>query len=185
VRAALPELPQARAARYRAEGVGVAESEVLTDEPALADLFDRCRPHYPDADRLAKRITNEVASALHAAALTPESQRATPEAIGQLLSMVDRGELSGAASKEVLAELVVRGGDPSRIAEALGLQQVSDRAPTEAALARVLDRSAAEVARYRSGKTQLLGFFVGQVMKEMKGQGNPALIAELVKERLG
>jgi aspartyl-tRNA(Asn)/glutamyl-tRNA(Gln) amidotransferase subunit B len=185
VRAALPELPQARAARYRSEGVGAAESEVLTDEPALASLFDRCRPHYPDADRLAKRITNEVASALHAAALTPGSQQATPEAIGQLLSLVDAGELSGAASKEVLAELVVHGGDPRKIAAARGLHQISDRAPTEAAVATVIDRSPTEVARYRSGKTQLLGFFVGQVMKEMQGKGNPALIADLVKEKLG
>jgi len=184
VRGELPELPQARAARYRAEGVGAAEAAVLTDEPALADLFDRCRPHYPDADRLAKRITNEVASALHAAALTPESQRATPEAIGQLLSLVDSGDLSGAASKEVLAELVVRGGDPKAIAEDRGLGQISDRAPTEAAVASVIDRSATEVARYRAGKTQLLGFFVGAVMKEMKGKGNPALITELVKEKL-
>jgi aspartyl-tRNA(Asn)/glutamyl-tRNA(Gln) amidotransferase subunit B len=184
VRGELPELPQARAARYRSEGVGAPEAEVLIDEPALADLFDRCRAHYPDADRLAKRITNEVASALHAAALTPESQHATPEAIGQLLSLVDSGDLSGAASKEVLAELVVHGGDPRQIAEARGLRQISDRAPTEAAVAAVIDRSAAEVARYRSGKAQLLGFFVGQVMKEMKGKGNPALIAELLKEKL-
>ena len=181
----LPELPQARAARYEAAGVGLAEAHLLTDERPLADLFDRCLPHYPEAGKLAKRLANELLAAVREAGLTLAEQRASPEAIGRLLCMVDAGELSGAASKELLLEMVRTGEAPDPLADARGLRQISDAGPTEAAVAAVLARSTVEVERYRSGKTQLLGFFVGQVMKEMKGQGNPGVIGEIVKKKLG
>ena len=105
--------------------------------------------------------------------------------MAELLALVDSGELSSSAAKDVLLEMVKTGAKPRAIAEAKGLRQVSDEGPTLAAVEQVLARSSAEVERYRAGKVQLLGFFVGQVMKEMKGKGNPALIGELVKGKLG
>ncbi len=185
VREGLPELPAARAARYRELGVGAAEAATLTDERPLADWFERALPGYPDAGKLSKRVVNELVAAVRDAGETLGSQRATPETFGELLRLVDAGELSGAAMKEVLAELVRTGGAPREIAKAKGLTQVSDAGQTEAAVDAVLARAQGEVAKYRAGKTQLIGFFVGQVMKEMRGQGNPAVIGEILKKKLG
>ncbi len=185
VRAALPELPAARLARYQQQGVGLAEAQVLVDERALADLFDRTAEKYADKGKLGKRFANEIQASIREAGLTVEEQKASPEAIARLLSLVDEGELSGAASKGVLAELVRTGEAPDAVVDRKGLRQQSDTGTTETAVDAVLARTAAEIERYRSGKTQLLGFFVGQVMKEMKGKGNPAVIGEILKKKLG
>jgi aspartyl-tRNA(Asn)/glutamyl-tRNA(Gln) amidotransferase subunit B len=185
VKSQLPELPQARAERYIAAGVGAAEAQMLTDERELADFFDLTAPLTKDHAKLAKRIVNEFQGALREARLTLAEQKATPADVAGLLALVDSGELSSSASKDVLLEMVKTGQKPAAIAEASGLRQVSDEGPTLAAVEAVLARSTAEIERYRAGKAQLLGFFVGQVMKEMKGKGNPALIGELVKKKLG
>jgi aspartyl-tRNA(Asn)/glutamyl-tRNA(Gln) amidotransferase subunit B len=185
VKAALPELPMARAERYQKAGVSAAEALLLTDERGLADYFDRCAPLVKDQAKLAKRIVNELLGAVREAALTIETQKVTPENFAALLALVDAGDLSSSAAKDVLSELVTTGGDPAAVADRKGLRQVSDAGATLVAVETVLARSADEIARYKSGKTQLLGFFVGQAMKEMKGKGNPALIGELVKKKLG
>ncbi|MHB1847296.1 MAG: Asp-tRNA(Asn)/Glu-tRNA(Gln) amidotransferase subunit GatB [Deltaproteobacteria bacterium] len=184
-REALPELPRARAARYEAQGVGAAEAALLTDERPLADFFERAAAHYDGAGRLAKRICNELVAAVRDAGLTFAEQKVTPAAFGELLRMVDGQLLSGAAMKELLAALVREGGDPQPLATAKGLLQVSDAGATLAAVDRVLARTQAEVLKYRAGKSQLIGFFVGQVMKEMGGKGNPAVIGEALKKKLG
>src|SRR5262249_44091172 len=126
VRSELPELPRARAVRYQGMGVGAAEAELLVEERDLAELFERTSALYANADRLAKRCTNELVSAAREAGLTLQEQMATPEAIAALLELVDAGTVSGSAMKQVLAELVTRGGDPGEIARAKGLMQVSD-----------------------------------------------------------
>jgi aspartyl-tRNA(Asn)/glutamyl-tRNA(Gln) amidotransferase subunit B len=185
VRAQLPELPAQRLARYQKQGVGAAEAQVLVDERALADLFDRTAEKYKDSGKLGKRFANELQASIREAGLTVEEQKATPEAIARLLTLVDQGELSGAASKEVLAELVRSGEAPDAIVDRKGLRQLSDAGATETAVDAVLARTQDEAERYRSGKTQLLGFFVGQVMKEMKGKGNPAVIGDVLKKKLG
>jgi aspartyl-tRNA(Asn)/glutamyl-tRNA(Gln) amidotransferase subunit B len=184
VQSQLPELPQARAGRYTKAGVGAAEAQMLTDERELADFFDLTAPLTKDAAKLARRIVNEFQGALREAGLTLAEQKATPGDVAELLALVDSGELSSSASKDVLLEMVKTGRPPRAIADAKGLRQVSDEGSTLAAVETVLARSTAEVERYRAGKVQLLGFFVGQVMKEMKGKGNPALIGELVKKKL-
>ena len=185
VKRELPELPAARHERYVKSGVGPTEAQVLVDERALADLFDRTAGHYPDQGKLAKRFANELQAALRDGGLTVAEQKASPETIARLLALVDQGGLSGAASKEVLAEMVKTGEAPDAIADAKGLRQLSDRGATDAAVDAVLARTADEVARYKAGKTQLLGFFVGQVMKAMQGKGNPALVNEAVTKQLG
>ncbi len=181
----LPELPAARLDRYVGLGVGRAEAQILVDERALADLFDRTLGRYADAGRLAKRFANELQATLREAGLGLAEQKATPEGIGRLLALVDAGELSGAAMKEVLAEMVRTGEDPDAIAARKGLRQLSDEGPTEAAVDAVLARCPEEVARYRAGKKQLVGFFVGQVMKELEGRGNPGVIGKLLAKKLG
>jgi len=98
--------------------------------------------------------------------------------------MVDRGELSGSAAKEIFAALLAEGGEPASIVEKRGLRQISDVGATEKAVDEVLAAYPDEVAKYRAGKTKLLGFFTGQVMKAMRGKGNPAVVGELVRRKL-
>jgi aspartyl-tRNA(Asn)/glutamyl-tRNA(Gln) amidotransferase subunit B len=184
VRKALPELPAARMARYQKQGVGLGEAQVLVDERALADLFDLTATRYTDQGKLAKRFANELQASIREAGLTVEEQKASPEAIARLLTLVDQGELSGAASKEVLGEMVRSGEAPDAVVDRKALRQLSDTGATETAVDAVLARTKDEAERYRSGKTQLLGFFVGQVMKEMKGKGNPAVIGDVLKKKL-
>jgi aspartyl-tRNA(Asn)/glutamyl-tRNA(Gln) amidotransferase subunit B len=184
VRASLPELPMARAQRYQSLGVGAAEAALLVEDRELADLFERTQKLYANADRLAKRLVNELPAAVREAGLTLAEQKADAQAIADLLVLVDEGAVSGTAMKEVLAELVRNGGRPVDIVRAKGLIQNSDQGATESAIEAILARHTDERERYRAGKTALLGFFVGQVMKEMRGKGNPAVIGEILKKKL-
>ncbi len=185
VRGALPELPAARAQRYQSLGVGAAEAQLLVEDRDLAELFESCQKRYTNADKLAKRLVNELTAALREADLTLRDQKATPQAITNLLRLVEHDEISGSAMKEVLAELVRNGGEPGAIAQQKGLVQVSDQGEILLAVEAVIANHPDELARYRQGKTALLGFFVGQVMKAMRGKGNPAVIGELLKKKLG
>jgi aspartyl-tRNA(Asn)/glutamyl-tRNA(Gln) amidotransferase subunit B len=184
VRGSLPELPMARAQRFQALGVGASEAQLLVEERDLADLFERTQKLYANSDKLAKRLVNELTAAVREADLTLREQKATPQAIADLLELVDKGALSGSAMKEVLAELVRNGGRPVDVVQEKKLVQTSDEGETLRHIDAVLAAHPDELARYRQGKTALLGFFVGQVMKEMRGKGNPTVIGELLKTKL-
>ena len=102
-----------------------------------------------------------------------------------MLRLVDAGAVGGSGAKQLVEELFRSGGEPAEVVKAKGLAQVSDEGAIEAAVDRVIAASPAEVERYRAGNRKLLGFFVGQVMKEMKGKGNPGVVNALVKRKLG
>ena len=101
------------------------------------------------------------------------------------MSLVDAGKVSANSGKEVLSEMLRSGQDAMPIIEARGLGQVSDSGAVETIVDSVLAQNASEVEKYRSGKKQVFGFLVGQVMRAMKGKGNPALVNELLKKKLG
>jgi aspartyl-tRNA(Asn)/glutamyl-tRNA(Gln) amidotransferase subunit B len=105
--------------------------------------------------------------------------------LGEVFALQDAGTISSTASRDVLAESLRTGEPPKAIVEAKGLAQVSDNGALETIVDAILARSAAEVARYKAGKTNLMGFFVGAAMKELKGKGNPALLNSLFKAKLG
>jgi glutaminyl-tRNA synthetase len=105
--------------------------------------------------------------------------------LGELVALVENGTLSSAGGREVLAVMAEEGGRPAALVERLGLQQVSDPAAIAPAVERVISTNAAKAEEYRAGKTGLLGFFIGQVMRETGGTANPELVRELVTERLG
>jgi aspartyl-tRNA(Asn)/glutamyl-tRNA(Gln) amidotransferase subunit B len=185
VRAMLPELPRAKAARYQKEfGVAAADAVTITAEIELAKYFETCLKHYTDGKRLGNWFVGELARVLNEKLTTLETLKFTPEQLGALLKLVDASTISNNAAKEVFAEMVVNGGEPAAIAKAKGLEQVSDTGPVESAADKVIAANPGEVEKYRGGKKALIGFFVGQVMKEMKGKGNPAVVNEVVKKKL-
>jgi aspartyl-tRNA(Asn)/glutamyl-tRNA(Gln) amidotransferase subunit B len=196
VRRSLPELPRARAARYQRDlGLSAFDAHLLTGERAGAEFFDAALAAYrgsaagPPAADAAKKVANwmngEVARLANETGLAPRDWKVTPRKLAAILKLVDAGTVGGPGAKQLFEEVFLRGGEPDEVVKAKGLAQVSDEGAIEAAVDGVLAASPGEVEKYRAGKKNLIGFFVGKVMKEMKGKGNPALVNALLKRKLG
>jgi len=185
-----PELPRARAARYRRDlGLSAYDAGLLVADKAIADFFDATLGRYGQGPEAAKKVANwvngEVARLANELGEEPSRWKLTPARLAALLVLLDAQTIGGPGAKQVLEEVFRKGGEPGEIVSAKGLAQVSDEAAIEAAVERVLGASPAEVERYRAGNRKLMGFFVGQVMKETKGKGNPAVVNALLRKRLG
>jgi len=190
VRAGLPELPRARAARYlQALGLSASDAAILVAEKAVADFFDASVAALggaPEAARKAAHWMNgEVARLVNETGLAPAAWKLSPAHLAALLRLLEAGTINGAAAKAVLEESFRTGAEPAAVVQARGLTQVSDAGAIEAIVDQVLAASPADLERHRSGKKDLTGFFVGQVMKALKGKGNPAVINALLKQKLG
>jgi aspartyl-tRNA(Asn)/glutamyl-tRNA(Gln) amidotransferase subunit B len=190
IRRSLPELPRARAARYQRDlGLSAYDAGLLTADRAVAEFFDASLAALGGGADAAKRIGNllsgEVARLANDTGLAPERWKLTPAALAGVVRLADAGTIGGPGVRQVIEELFRAGGDPDAIVAARGLAQVSDASAVEAAVDAVLARSPDEVARYRAGNRKLLGFLVGQVMKDMKGKGNPAVVNAVLQRKLG
>ncbi len=182
-RTELPELPDAKRARY-VEELKLTEYDagVLTAERSFAELFEAClAASKSEPKKVANWFIGEVARALKE---TPGPVKFTPAQFGALMAAIDGGTISLNAGKEVFGEMFATGAEPADVIAKKGLAQVSDTGAIEAAVDAALAASPDNVAAYRAGKVQVLGFFVGQVMKSMKGKGNPKLINELLLKKL-
>jgi aspartyl-tRNA(Asn)/glutamyl-tRNA(Gln) amidotransferase subunit B len=130
-------------------------------------------------------VNGELARLANESGKGPDAWRITPAALAGVVRLADDGVIGGPGVRQVIEELFRAGGDPGAIVEAKGLAQVSDESAVEAAADAVIAASPAEVERYRAGNRKLLGFFVGQVMKAMKGKGNPAVVNAVLTRKLG
>jgi aspartyl-tRNA(Asn)/glutamyl-tRNA(Gln) amidotransferase subunit B len=186
-RAQLPELPEARRARYQAAlGLSAYDAEVLTAERPLAEYFEACVALLPgQAKSLANWVMGELTRKLNDGGLSITASPVTPALLTALLGLIEAGTISGKIAKTVFDEMWASGADPARIVEEKGLVQVSDTGAIERLVEEILAASAAQVEQYRSGNEKVFGFFVGQVMKASKGKANPALVNELLKRKLG
>jgi aspartyl-tRNA(Asn)/glutamyl-tRNA(Gln) amidotransferase subunit B len=182
----IPKLPHERLAELVAAGVPATDARTLTADPRLVELHARiAEAAGPDsARRAANVVTGEVARLLNEGALDLEAARFQPAQIAEVFRLQDAGTLSSTAAKDVIAEVLRTGKAPAEIVREKGLAQVSDESALEAVVDAVIARSAAEVAKYKAGKKNLLGFFVGQAMKDLKGKGNPGVLNALFKKRL-
>jgi aspartyl-tRNA(Asn)/glutamyl-tRNA(Gln) amidotransferase subunit B len=190
VRGALPELPRARSTRYQqALGLSAYDAGLLVAEGAVADFFDATRAAYGEGPEAAKKVANwltgDVARLANEAGTGPAAWKLTPPLLAEILKLVDAGTIGGPGAKQVVEEVFRTGAAPAAVVQAKGLAQVSDESAIEAAVDRVLAASPSEVERYRGGNQKLMGFFVGQVMKETKGKANPAVVNALLKRKLG
>ncbi len=184
----LPELPDVRRDRYMADfGLRKHEAAVLSAEYPLACYFEEA-VSLAGADRarsVANWMLGEIAGYLNAEGTEIGALRLTAAMLAELVSLIEDGTISGKQAKEVFADAVATGDAPGAIVEARGMKQVSDTSAIEAVVRAVIDAHPDEAASYRGGKAGLLGFFVGQVMREMRGQGNPAVVNEVVRRLLG
>jgi len=182
-RSELPELPDAKRRRY-VEELKLTEYDagVLTADRSFAELFEAClAASKSEPKKVANWFIGEVARALKDA---PGPVKFTPTQFGALMAAIDGGTISLNAGKEVFVEMFATGAEPADVIAKKGLAQVSDTGAIEAAVDAALASNPDNVAAYRAGKVQVLGFFVGQVMKSMKGKGNPKVINELLLKKL-
>jgi aspartyl-tRNA(Asn)/glutamyl-tRNA(Gln) amidotransferase subunit B len=186
VRATLPELPDTRAARFvHGYGLSARDAAVLTAERAVAEWFEEAVQAYGGAP---KEVANWVTGQLFALLKSEEGDIASlpiqPASLAELIKLVDAGTINRNTGKKVLEQMIATGQPPAAIVEAQGLAQVSDQAGLAQVVDALLAANPDEVAKYRAGKTSLLGWFMGQVMKETRGKANPDLVRKLVTERL-
>ncbi len=188
VRATLPELPGARAARYEKEhALSAYDASQLTQSRRLADLFDAAvvASSGKSAKKIANWLAGELARMVNAGEADVEALKFTPAQLAALQGAVDGGAISLGAAKEVFGEMAKTGTAPEAIISARGLTQVSDRGPIEVACDKAIAANPAEVEKYRGGKKGVIGFLVGQVMKELAGRGNPQIVNQVMREKLG
>ncbi len=189
VRSRLPELPDARAQRYRADlSLPFTDARVLAGDNELACFFDATLDKAEASGELARPLANlllnDVSAFLNAEQLTLEQTRLKPEYLAELGSLIAHGDISSKQGKEVLAEVFARGVSPVKLVEELGIKQVSDVGEIETVAQAVLDANPNKVEEYRAGKTGLLGFFVGQAMKATNGTANPKVLNETFQRLL-
>jgi aspartyl-tRNA(Asn)/glutamyl-tRNA(Gln) amidotransferase subunit B len=185
LRQSLPELPAARASRFVSEyGLPAYDAEVLTGDKVLADYFEKCLQEFPQPKKVANWIMSELMREVKKEEAGLNAVQVTPQALGRLLALVDRGEISGKIAKTVFDEMVATGKDPESIIQAKGLVQISDSGALEAQAREIIAAHPKEAADYKAGKTKVMGFFVGQLMKKTKGQANPKLANEIFQRLL-
>jgi len=182
--AELPELPDARKARFMADyGLAPDDAVMLVADGERADFFEAVAAGR-DARLAANWIRVELGRALNASGQDIADSKITPDTLGGLLDLVAAETISGSIAKRVFEIMFESGRDAAEIVAAEGLEQVSDTGVIEAEVDKVLTANPGQVAEFRAGKEKLMGFFVGQVMKATKGKANPGTVNEILRRKL-
>jgi len=185
VKSRLPELPAERRERFVNEyGLREYDAQVLTLTRETGDYFEAAMKASNDGRSTANWVTGDLMALLKASGKEITESPVRAEHLGELVALINKGELSGKLAKEVLPKMFETGDAPSVIMEREGLKQISDSGALEKIVAEVLTANPKQVEQYKSGKTAVIGFLVGQVMKASRGQANPAAVNELLKKSL-
>lgn len=179
VRSSMPELPADKRAKFLSKGLSEYQTQVLTATRSLADYFETAAEVSGDPIATANWVTGELL------ALPDGFEKITPQSTGSLLRKINKGEISGKMAKDIFAKMYETGDAPEAIIEREGLKQISDTGALGKIVDEVIAASPKQVEQYKSGKTAVLGYLVGQVMKASKGQANPAAVNDLLKSKLG
>jgi aspartyl-tRNA(Asn)/glutamyl-tRNA(Gln) amidotransferase subunit B len=184
-RSALPELPQQKKQRFVADyGLSDYDAEVLTGSRAMADFFDRAAKEYEDAKTVANWVMGDFTRLLNSAGIEVEESKISPTALVDMLKLIDDGTISGKIAKTVFDEMFETGKPAKGIVQDKGLVQITDESAIETAIVKVLAENQDKVERYLDGKQELMGFFVGQVMRETRGKANPGVVNKVLREKL-
>jgi len=186
VRATLPELPDAKHQRFIDEHTLKADdASILVVSRALADYFEAAVEASDAAAQVVSNwVTGELSGALNRDGLDIESSRVSAVALAGLLDRINDNTISGKIAKEVFDVMWTEGGNADEIIEAKGLKQITDSSAIEEVVDSVIAANPGQVAEYKSGKDKLIGFFVGQVMKETGGKANPGQVNAILKKKL-
>jgi aspartyl-tRNA(Asn)/glutamyl-tRNA(Gln) amidotransferase subunit B len=181
----LPELPDQKKSRFMQQfELPAYDAELLTSDRDLADYFEACVRVFPQAKQVSNWVMGSLLGLLNAQGKSIVESPVSPENLARLLGLIEEGMISGKIAKAVFDDMARTGKPPQQIVTEKGLVQITDSEAIDNVVATVISNNPAEVEAYQNGKTKLLGFFVGQVMRETKGQANPKLVNEILKKQL-
>ncbi|MBD1833081.1 Asp-tRNA(Asn)/Glu-tRNA(Gln) amidotransferase subunit GatB [Trichocoleus sp. FACHB-90] len=181
----LPELPAKKRDRYESElGLSPYDTRVLTEDRTVAEYFEAAVEHKANPKQAANWVMGDITAYINNNKLSITEIALKPENLAELISLIEDGTISGKIAKEILPELLTNGGSAKALVESKGLVQISDTGELEKIIDAVIAASPKELEQYRSGKTKLLGFFVGQVMKQTGGRADPKVTNQLIQQKL-
>ena len=186
IKSTMPELPSQKRERYQSLGLSEYDASVIVEQMGLALFFDKVLELGANPKTAVNFIMGEIAAYLKEAKVEISETKLTPENLAELIGLIEKGTISNNIGKQILIEdMITNGEKASAIVERKGLSQISDEGAIKELVQKVIDAHPAEVEAYKGGRTNLLGFFVGQVMKETKGRANPKTVNELIKSIIG
>lgn len=185
IRGSLPELPEVRKKRYVQEfGLPEYDASIITGSKVLADFFEEAVAKSSNAKAVSNWIMGDLMRILKDKNLEPDAIPFPAEYLARMISMIDKGTISGTIAKKVFEKMFESQKDPETIVKEEGLEVVSDEGALVAVVRKILESNPQSVADYKNGKDKAFGFLVGQAMKETRGKANPQLINKLLKEEL-
>lgn len=185
IRAKMPELPNQKRKRYQEIGLSEYDASVIVEQMGLALFFDKVLELGANPKTAVNFIMGEIAAYLKEEHIEITDTKLTPDNLAELISLIEKGTISNNIGKQIIIEMMKDGTKAYVIVEKKGLSQISDEGAIKELVQKVVDAHPNEVEAYKNGKTNLLGFFVGQVMKETKGRANPKTVNQLIKEIIG
>ena len=181
----LPELPEARKKRFMQQyELPSYDAELLTSDRELADYFEECTREFANPKKVSNWVMGSLLGLLNVQEKSIEESPISAVDLARLLSLEEEGVISGKIAKSVFDEMARTGKPAKQIVEEKGLVQISDSDALDEVISTIISNHPKEVEAYKNGKTKLLGFFVGQIMKKTRGQANPKLANELLRKRL-
>ncbi len=185
IRKTLPELPDVKKKRFIEEyNLPAYDAEIITSSRKLAEFFETCCKLLPKPKLISNWIMTELLRELNREGKEVTETRLTPELFTELLTLLEEGTISSTTAKKVFLEVYQTGRRPKEIVEEKGLKQESDEEALLAICQKILEEHPKEVEKYRKGKKNVIGFFVGQVMRETRGKANPKLVNQLLTKLL-
>jgi len=185
VRSSLPELPAAKRARFVDQyGIPASDADILTRQRPLADYFEATASASGSPRAASNWILSELLRKVRATGEAVPGTALPPRALAELIRLVDQKIISGKTAKEVFETIYLSGESPLTIVEKEGLGQITDHAVIESVVRKVVSENPRQVERYRKGRTQILRWLMGRVMKETRGRADPHLAEELLEKTL-
>lgn len=185
IKSEMPELPSQKRARYQEIGLSEYDASVIVEQMGLALFFDKVLELGANPKTAVNFIMGEIAAYLKEDHIEITDTKLTPENLAELIALIKKGTISNNIGKQIIIEMLKDGTKASVIVEKKGLSQISDEGAIKELVQKVVDAHPNEVEAYKNGKTNLLGFFVGQIMKETKGRANPKTVNQLLREIIG
>jgi aspartyl-tRNA(Asn)/glutamyl-tRNA(Gln) amidotransferase subunit B len=184
-RSQLPELPIRKRARYQNElGLSAYDTKVIIDDRAIAEYFEAACATGANPKQVANWLMGDIAAYLNNNELTIDRLALTPDNLAELIALIEKGTISGKIAKDILPELLTKGGSVQKLVESKGLIQISDTDAIAKIIDEVLANHPQELEKYRQGKGNMQGFFVGQVMKKSGGRADPKVTNQILSEKL-
>ncbi len=185
IKATIPELPDARKARYVEQyGLPAYDAGVITMSKDVSDFFDVAVKTGADAKGVANWVMGELMAYLNANNLEIKDAKITPEGLGEMVKLIDKGTISSKIAKTVFKEMMESGKSPEKIVEEKGLVQISDEGELKRIVEEIVAANPQSVADFKAGKDRAIGFLVGQIMKATKGKANPGVVNQLLRDAL-